>query len=121
MDLLLQRGREAMEAEDFEAAIEHLTALTDHAPDFAEGFNARATAYFHAEMYGPSLADIERTLALNPRHYGAMAGLGTIMMELGQEAKALEAFRKANALNPHRTDLIEAIKTLGPRYDGVEL
>src|SRR5690606_3470319 len=76
MDLLLKRGREAMEAGDLKAAIEHLTALTDHAPEFAEGWNARATAYFLAGAFGPSVDDIRHTLALNPRHFGALAGLG---------------------------------------------
>ena len=53
MDLLLQRGRDAMAAGDMGAAIEHFTALTDHAPDFAEGWTARATAYFQAAEWGP--------------------------------------------------------------------
>lgn len=121
MDLLLQRGRDALEEGDTTAAIEHFTALTDHAPEFAEGFNARATAYFHAGLYGPSLADIQRALALNPRHFGALAGLGTIMMELGREKDALKAFRAAHELNPHRSDLKEAVQNLGPKHDGVDL
>ena len=82
MDLLLQRGQEAMEAGDLDAAIEHFTALTDHAPDFAEGWNARATAFFQDERYGPALADIERTLALNPDHFGALMGLAMILEQL---------------------------------------
>ena len=66
MDLLLKRGREAIEAGDTTAAVEHLTALTDHAPDFAEGWYARAMAYYRAGLYGPSLADLRRVLDLNP-------------------------------------------------------
>ena len=121
MDLLLQRGREALEAEEFLAAIEHFTALTDHAPDFAEGFNARATAYFAAELFGPSLADIERTLALDPRHYRAMIGLGTVLMTIGREEEALFAYRKAYEINPHREDVKGLIDRLAIIYDGIDL
>ena len=118
---VLDRGRKALEDGDIAAAIEHFTALTDHAPDFAEGFNMRATAYFMADLFGPSLADIERTLALNPRHFGALSGLGTIMLETGNEAKALDAYRRALALNPHRPDLREAVDRLAPKFDGQEI
>ena len=112
MDYLLRRGREAIEAEDWSAAIEHLTALTDHAPDFAEGFNARAVAFFRAGMTGPALADIERALALEPRHFDAMAGLGFVMLEIGDEDGALFAFREAARLNPGMEQVNEAIETL---------
>jgi tetratricopeptide (TPR) repeat protein len=112
MDLLLERGREAMEREDWELAIEHLSALVDHAPEFAEGWNARATAYFHADRYGQSIADIRQTLALNPRHFGALSGLGIILEQLGQEAAALTAWRAVEELSPNRPDLDETIERL---------
>ena len=116
MDLLLKRGREAMDAGDFEAAIEHLTALTDHAPDFAEGWNARATAYYHSGLYGPSVDDIQRVLALNPRHFGAMAGLAIILEELGYTVEALEINKAVLSLHPHRQSVKEAIVRLqGPK------
>lgn len=120
MDLLLDRGRDAMERGDLVAAIEHFTALTDHAPDFAEGYNMRATAYFQAELLGPSMSDIERTLVLNPRHYGAMIGLGTILRELGREKEALVAYRRALTFNPHRQDVQDAVAILAARNDGVD-
>ncbi len=121
MDLLLERGRAAMVEGDHLAAIEHLTALTDHAPDFAEGWNARATAYFNAGQYGPSIKDIERTLALNPRHFGAMSGLGQILAELGFETEALDILRRAIAIHPHRPDLKSSIEFLEARVDGTDL
>jgi tetratricopeptide (TPR) repeat protein len=121
MDLLLERGRAAMSEGNHAAAIEHLTALTDHAPDFAEGWNARATAYFHAGLFGPSIADIERTLALNPRHFGAMSGLANILTQLGLEAEALEILHKALAVHPHRPDLINSIDSLTARVEGTDL
>ncbi len=83
MDLLLQRGENAMQAEEFDTALEHLTALTDHAPEFAEGWHARATALFNLNLYGPALEDLQRALALNPNHFGALTGLAVILQNLG--------------------------------------
>lgn len=118
MDLLLDRGREAMEAADYPAAIEHLTALVENAPDFAEGWNARATAYYTAGLVGPALADIARTLQLEPRHFGALSGLGLILEETGQEARALEAYRAALAIHPLKPNLREAVERLEFALEG---
>ncbi|MEM9434842.1 MAG: tetratricopeptide repeat protein [Pseudomonadota bacterium] len=121
MDLLLQRGRQAMSQGDHAKAIDHFTALTDHAPEFAEGWNARATAYFGAERYSLSIADIGRTLSLNPRHFGAMQGLGRILEELGQPADALNAYEAAYAIHPHRDGLKEAIERLTKDTTGQDI
>lgn len=121
MDLLLQRGRDAMEAGDTDAAIEHLTALTDHAPDFAEGWNARATAYYSAGQFGPSIEDIARTLTLNPNHFGALTGLGAILEELGQPEKALEAYRAALAIHPHLAGVLQSAERLETETAGQDL
>jgi Flp pilus assembly protein TadD len=121
MDLLLQRGRAALEDGDPLAALEHLTALTDHAPEFAEGWNLRATAFFVAGQFGPALEDIRRTLALNPQHYGALEGLGAILEQLEREEEAMAAYRAALAVNPHRPDLVEALTRLEQATGGTEL
>ncbi len=121
MDLLLKRGQEAIEAGDFNLAIGHLTALTDHAPDFAEGWNARATAYFLAGQFGPSVDDIRRTLALNPRHFGALSGLGMILEQTGRNDAALKAFRQSLAMNPHQEGIEAAVKRLEQDATGTEL
>jgi tetratricopeptide (TPR) repeat protein len=112
MDLLLQRGEAAMEAGDLPTAIGHFTAIIDHAPDFAEAWNARATAYFNAGDIGPSIADIQHVLALNPRHFGALAGLGMIFEDLNEPDKALEVYKAALAINPHMADVKAAVKRL---------
>ncbi|WP_342768191.1 tetratricopeptide repeat protein [Rhodovulum viride] len=112
MDLLLKRGRDAIEAEAFGTAIEHLTALVDHAPDFAEAYNSRALAYYRSGLYGPALSDLAHTLELNPRHFGALTGLGTILEETGHDAAALGAYRAAHAIHPHDPDLEEAVHRL---------
>lgn len=121
MDLLLKRGQEAMAAGDFPAAVEHFTALVDHAPDFAEGWNARATAYFMEGEFGPSIEDIAHTLTLNPRHFGALSGLGMIFQELGQPEKALEVYRAALAIHPHLGSVLEAVEALEKETGGQDL
>ena len=121
MDLLLERGQKAIEDGEYGKAIEHLTALTDHAPDFAEGWNARATAYFHAGLYGPSIEDIRRTLILNPRHFGALTGLGMILEEMQLPDDALYAFRQAQILHPHRPSIQENVTRLEQRVTGTDL
>lgn len=121
MDLLLQRGRDAMAAGNIPEAIEHLTALTDHAPDFAEGFNARATAYYQAGQFGPSVADIARVLTLNPRHFGALSGLASIYEGLDNNAKALEIYRAALAIHPHMAGVSSAIERLEIDTAGTDL
>ena len=118
MDLLLQRGREALENEDYDAAIEHLTALTDHAPDFAEAWNLRATAFFRSDRLGLALDDIRRTLELNPHHFAAMTGLGIILEQLGMEAEALEVLRMVVRINPHREDIRDTLERLDQSVAG---
>ncbi len=121
MDLLLERGRDALEEDDYTAALEHFSALTDHAPDFAEGWNMRATAFYLMEEYGLSIEDIGRTLALNPKHFGALSGLGVILEQIGETDEALLAYRTAFEINPHRENLIEAIERLTNDVDGTPI
>ena len=112
MNLLLQRGRQAMINRNFEAAIEHLTALTDHAPEFAEGWNARATAWYLMEQYELSVSDIAVTLELNGRHFGALSGLAMIMEKFGEDAAALRVYSEVQNIHPNRAGLAEAMSRL---------
>lgn len=121
MDLLLKRGQDALSGGDPQTAIDHLTALIDHAPDFAEGYNERATAYFQIGEIGLSVADIAKTLALNPRHFGALAGLGMIFEQLNEPDKALEVYREALQINPHMKDVRAGVKRLEAQLGGQEL
>lgn len=121
MDLLLERGRQAMAAGETEIAIEHFTALIDHAPDFAEGWNARATAYFQTGDFGPSISDIGHVLTLNPRHFGALDGLGAIFEELGRPEQALEVYRASLAIHPHQPSVLEAVDRLEAAAKGQDL
>ncbi|MEX0283690.1 MAG: tetratricopeptide repeat protein [Paracoccaceae bacterium] len=121
MDLLLERGREAMEEDDTRTAIEHLTALTDHAPEFAEGWHARASAYFSAELYGPALLDLERALALNPNNYNAIYGLGAMLETFGDKKRAYEAYSRVLAIHPHHEEVTKAMERLQPDVEGEAL
>ncbi|MEL6768294.1 MAG: tetratricopeptide repeat protein [Pseudomonadota bacterium] len=121
MDLLLARGMEAMEEKDYDAAEMHLSDLVRLAPDFAEGWNQRATLYFMMEDYGRSVADIEAVLALEPRHFGALSGLGIILDRTGYDQGALEAYRRVLELHPNMPGAQKGVEKLSPEVDGREL
>lgn len=121
MDLLLERGRKSISAGDYVGAIEHLTALIDHDPDFAEGWNARATAYFQAGLFGPSIDDVRHVLLLNPRHFGAMAGLGMMLEEMDKPKDALAAYEAARAIHPRQPGVLDAIERLHKQLDGQDI
>ena len=121
MDYLLMQGREALENNDPAAALVTLNALIDHAPDFAEGWHTRASAFYMARRLGEALADIERTLALNPNHFNSMVGLGLILEELGYTEEALEAFEASIALHPHQPNVQDAINRLRQETEGTAL
>lgn len=121
MDLLLERGQTAMEAGDWPKAVEHLSALVDHAPGFAEGWNARATAFFVMGEHALALADVEQVLILNPRHFGALSGLAIMLEAMGDDRLALEAYRAAQAVHPHRPEVLRSIERLESKIGGAEL
>lgn len=121
MDLLLQRGKDAIEAEEFERAITVLTALTDHAPDFAEGWHARSLAFFSAGRYGESLADLQTALVLNPDRFMSYIGVALILRELGYIDEALIAAQAAEAIHPHEESLAELIDSLRRETGGQTL
>lgn len=118
VDLMLKRGEDALEDEDLEAAIDYFGAVIDHAPEFAEGWHSRATALYLAGYVGPALKDIKTALTLNPNHFGALVGLGVILGDLGETELALEAYERAQKINPHQENIqtgINALKKLAGR------
>ena len=121
MDLLLRRGKDALEEGQPDAAVEHFTALVDHAPDFAEGYYGRASSYYLLGLTGPALDDIRRALTLNPRHFEAMRGLAIIMEELDRRDDALELYNMVLALNPNATDVLDAVTRLQLQLEGQSL
>ncbi len=121
MDLLLARATRAMTEGDLQAALEHLTALTDHAPDFSYGWYQRARAYHALGAYGPSVADLERALALNPNDYNAIYALGTVFEQFRSPKRAYEAYLRAKAIHPHHEEVLSALKRLRPEVAGKDL
>jgi tetratricopeptide (TPR) repeat protein len=106
---------------DTALAIEHFTAIIDQDPSFAEGWNARATAFYQAGEFGPSIADIAQVLQLNPRHFGALSGLGTMLEEAGNPERALEVYKAALDIHPQMQSVIEAVERLETQATGQEL
>lgn len=113
LDALLQAGEAAMALEDFAAAKEKFDAAIKVRPDFAEAWNKRATMFYLAGGYPESLQDIEKVLELEPRHFGALSGLGLVNLALSREEAALDAFERVLSLYPtndaarHNIEVIE--------------
>lgn len=121
MDLLLKRGQDALDVDDIDAALDHLTALTDHAPDFAEGWHTLALAYYRADQFGPAADALERTLALNPVHFGALRGLGAILEQVDKPHLAYDAYSRVLTLRPHDSEVIDALERLERQVNGQTL
>ena len=121
MNLLLKRGRDAMAAGDSDLAIELLGALTDHAPEFAEGWHARSVAYARAGMLGPAMDDLTRSLALDPRNFAAIYSLGALLEEVGLPDLAAEAYARVVVIHPHFDDAGLALARLKAEVRGTDL
>ena len=114
-------GIKAMADRRFDDAVEVYTALIDQAPDYAEAWNKRATVYFIQGKLALATADVERTLALEPRHFGALSGLGQIEMLRGNGDAALKAFESAVKVHPRLAGMQALIRDLTQRVRGQEL
>jgi tetratricopeptide (TPR) repeat protein len=120
-NLLMGRAKAAADEKDYDLAIKLLDAVVEIKPGYVEGWNRRATVYYLMNDYGHSLADIREVLSREPRHFGALAGLGLILQELGDDAHALEAYRRALAINPHLEHVGETVKTLREKVEGRDI
>src|SRR5262249_47520798 len=118
---LMSGAKPELEKKELDVALKLLNAIIDLQPDYAEAWNRRATIYFNNKDYGSAIADIHEVLAREPRHFGALAGLGTIMQELGDDKAALEAYRRALALHPKLEKIPEIVKRLTEKVEGREI
>jgi tetratricopeptide (TPR) repeat protein len=119
--LLMTRSKAALDAHQTEVALKLLDAVIKLRPDYVEAWNRRATLYYLQNDYGRSLADIQQVLVREPRHFGALAGLGMIMQDLGEDKRALEAFRKALDVDPYLEKVPELVKTLTEKVEGRDI
>ena len=100
LDQVFEVGSRAMAVGDAQTAFKIFDAIVRKAPNFAEGWNKRATVHYMMGNYEASLADIDRTLELEPHHFGALAGLGLINIELDRDEAALDAFERVLKVTP---------------------
>ena len=109
------------QAQDLDLAIKLLTAIIELKPDYVEAWNRRATIYYMKREFGASLADIRQVLAREPRHFGAISGLGMILQEFGDEKSALAVFRRALAIHPRLPKIPELVKQLSEKVEGRDI
>jgi tetratricopeptide (TPR) repeat protein len=120
-NLLMTRVKAAVDGKDLDLAIQLLDSIIELKPDYAEAWNRRATLYYLKKDYGRSITDIRQVLALEPRHFGALAGLGTILHDMGDDKRALEVFRRALAIHPHLQKIPDTVKSLTEKVEGRDI
>ena len=121
VDLLMDWAMKAIDAKNYALALDYLDRVVTMKPDYAEGWNKRATVYFLTDDYKKSIFDIERTLALEPRHFGALSGLGMIMRDIGQDKRAIDAFQRALAVDPYLDNVKKALDEIQTDDAGKEI
>ncbi len=121
IDLLMRQATGFMAEASMNKALKLLDRITRLKPDYAEGWNKRATVFFLLRQFERSKSDIEQTLKLEPRHFGALAGLGLVFDAMGDQKRALKAFRQALAVHPFLPGPAQAVKRLGPLIDGEDI
>jgi tetratricopeptide (TPR) repeat protein len=120
-NLLMARAKAATDAKDYDLALKLLDAIVAIKPDYVEGWNRRATIYYLKDDYAHAIADIGKVLTLEPRHFGALSGLGQMLQEIGDNKDALEAYRKALVIDPHLEHIPELVKTLTDQVEGRDI
>src|SRR5262252_7546441 len=120
-NLLMTRVKTAIEANDLDLAINLLNSIVKVKPEYVEAWNRRATIFYMKKDYGRSLADIREVLKREPRHFGALAGLGLILQDLGDNKQALEVYRRALILYPRMERIPELVKTLQEKVEGRDI
>jgi tetratricopeptide (TPR) repeat protein len=120
-NLLISRVRNAIESKDLDLAIQLLDGVIEFKPEFAEGWNQRATVYYMKKDYTRALADLAQVLSREPRHFGALFGVGIIMQEFGDDRRALEIYRRALEIDPHMRRVPDLVKTLSEKVEGRDI
>jgi len=119
--LLMTRVKVAADAKDYDLALKLLNAIVEIKPDFVEAWNRRATIHYLNHDFARAIADIRQVLAREPRHFGALSGLGMMLQEIGDDKDALAAYRAALAIDPHLEHIPDVVKTLTDKVEGREI
>jgi tetratricopeptide (TPR) repeat protein len=120
-NLLMTRVKTAIEAKDTDLAVQLLDSIIKIKPDYVEAWNRRATIYYMKKDYGRSLSDIREVLRREPRHFGALAGFGLILQDIGDNKQALEVYRRALSLYPRMERIPDLVKTLQEKVEGRDI
>ncbi|HEY5280419.1 MAG TPA: tetratricopeptide repeat protein [Pseudolabrys sp.] len=120
-NLLMQRAGSAIQQKDSDLAIKLLTAVIKIKPDYVEAWNRRATLYYEQKDFGSALADIREVLKREPRHFGALSGLGLILQDIGDDKQALEVYRRVLALYPRMEHIPDVVKRLEEKVEGRDI
>jgi tetratricopeptide (TPR) repeat protein len=115
---LMQQGVLALQGQHYATALQTFDRMVEQAPQFAEGWNKRATVHYLMGNWRASVRDIQQTLALEPRHFGALFGLGLIYDALEEPEAALRSFEATLALNPHSASTRQMIEQLRRQLRG---
>lgn len=118
VDRLMASGVTELNRADYERALDAFTQIVDVAPNFAEGWNKRATTLYLMGRFAESIKDIDKVLALEPRHFGALSGLGLCYTSLNRPKEALNAFERALDIDPKMPGLKLRIDELKKRLEG---
>jgi tetratricopeptide (TPR) repeat protein len=119
--LLMSRVQTAIEQKDLDLAIKLLDGVIKIKPKYVEAWNRRATIYYMKKDYGRALGDIREVLRREPRHFGALSGLGLIMQDIGDDKQALEVYRRALAVYPRLQRIPDLVKTLQEKVEGRDI
>ena len=118
VDAMLEDGKNLLKNESYQQAVECFTTVVETDPNFAEGYNQRAIAYFMLEEWSKAIRDCKRTISLNPDHFGAFAGMGHVYVRLGKIDEALDAYKQALVINPNLISIAEAVLRLRRQTQG---
>jgi tetratricopeptide (TPR) repeat protein len=120
-NLLMNRAKAAVDGKDLDLAVQLLDSIVKLRPEYVEAWNRRATIHYLRKEYSQALLDIREVLRREPRHFGAMSGLGMILQEFGDDKRALDVFRRALAVHPHLQKIPDMVKSLTETVEGRDI